>query len=495
MGPFSAAAIVRALDAQPGPRLLPFQRRFLRGAFAPGCDVGALSAPRGSGKTWLLGKLAALAVTPGSPLFHAGEETIVTAGSVEQARLLARAATAVLPGGHLRWTGLSGASFRVGGVHPATDTGIRVISSSGQRAMGLGARNRLLLADEPASWEERAGGLMIQALEGSLGKLPGSRLLVIGTRSPAPVDGWWPRMIRGGARPGRYVQLMAAPDDAEWDSYAVIARANPVVRVNASLRARVLRERDEARTDEARRHTFKLWRLNHHGPAADDMLLSVADWQRIIRREVPGRIGRPAVGIDLGSTRSWSSAVATWENGRMEAWAVVGGIPDLEAREREDGVQAGAYRQLEADGRLHVVEGRETGPVEHLVGVLRTEGIRPGIILADHFQAGRLRDACRDWARVSTRRTRWSEGSEDVASLRELARDFGLSCERTSRRLMALSLSQASVKYDDSGNARIRKRRGNASRDDVAVAASFAAGAVMRRLRRPVRRPMRTVVV
>ncbi len=60
----NAAAVLRALAGQPGPRLLPFQREFVVAAWA--ADISALSSPRGSGKTMLLGRLAALAVTPGS---------------------------------------------------------------------------------------------------------------------------------------------------------------------------------------------------------------------------------------------------------------------------------------------------------------------------------------------------------------------------------------------------------------------------------------------
>ena len=33
--------------------LRPFQKRFVKGALAPGVDVGALSIPRGNGKSWL----------------------------------------------------------------------------------------------------------------------------------------------------------------------------------------------------------------------------------------------------------------------------------------------------------------------------------------------------------------------------------------------------------------------------------------------------------
>ena len=491
----TAASIVAALDRQPGPPLLPFQREFIAGSFADGIDIGAQSAPRSAGKTWLLGKLAALAMTPGSPLFQAGDEAIVAAASVEQARLLAKAADDVLPPGHLRWTGLTGGSFRVSGVHVDSGSGIRVISSSGKRAMGLGAKNRLILFDEPASTDEKAGALQIQALEFSLGKLPGARLLIIGTRSPAPDGNWWPEMIRHGSRPGRFVQLLAGGDDDQWDDYNTIARANPVVRVSASLRARVLRERDEAKADENKRHAFKLWRLNHHGQAADDMLLSVVEWQRVIRRPVADRTGLPVVAVDLGATRSWSAAVAIWPSCRTEAWAVVGGVPGLEERERLDGVPAGTYQRLEEDGRLHVVEGRETSSVEYLIDLLRTEGLRPSVVLGDFFQAGRLRDACRDWSPVVTRRTRYSEGAEDIASLRELVRDHGLSVEGSSRRLLALSLAQAAVVYDSSGSARIVKRRNEASRDDVAVACSMSSGAIMRLKRRPKPRPLRSAIV
>ena len=314
----NAAGLIRALSAQAGPGLLPFQRTFVREAFQEGVDVGALSAPRGAGKTMLLGRLAALAVTPGSPLHHPRETTVAVAGSIDQGRLLAEAADEVLPDGHLKWTGLeTSTAHRIVGRHAPSGTAIRVLSSSGKRALGLGARNRLLLADEPASWDERAGSLMAQALQGALGKLPGSRLLIIGTLSPADPDNWWPRMVRSGSGPGRYVQLMDAPEGAPWDSYQTIARANPVVRVSASLRARVLRERDEARTDAQKRHEFKLWRLNHHGQAGRDMLLTPAEWRRVEAR--PGSGAGPGA-VRLAST--WAPAGAgrpLWPCGRAGA--------------------------------------------------------------------------------------------------------------------------------------------------------------------------------
>ena len=39
--------------------------------------------------------------------------------------------------------------------------------------------------------------------------------------------------------------------------------------------------------------------------------------------------GRPIVGVDLGGGRAWSSAVAYYPNGRVEALAVAPGVPDV----------------------------------------------------------------------------------------------------------------------------------------------------------------------
>ena len=157
--------LIRALDAQPDqPRLVPFQRRFVLRSFADEIEVSALSAPRGAGKTMLLGRIAALALSPGSPIYHRGEEVIVVAGSIDQARLLARACAAAMAT-PVRWTGLTSSSaHRIVGV-ATCGTSLRVISSVGKRALGLGAENRLLLADEPASWEERAGALDVRGTE------------------------------------------------------------------------------------------------------------------------------------------------------------------------------------------------------------------------------------------------------------------------------------------------------------------------------------------
>ena len=72
------------------------------------------------------------------------------------------------------------------------------------------------------------------------------------------------------------------------------------------------------------------YRLNVPSGVESTMLLTVDDWERTAARRVPERDGRPIVSIDLGGGRSWSAAVAIYENGRCECLAVTPGIPSIE---------------------------------------------------------------------------------------------------------------------------------------------------------------------
>ena len=51
-------------------QLRPFQRRFVKGATAPGIDTAALSLPRGNGKSWLAAYLLVWGLSPGDSLTY-----------------------------------------------------------------------------------------------------------------------------------------------------------------------------------------------------------------------------------------------------------------------------------------------------------------------------------------------------------------------------------------------------------------------------------------
>ena len=370
-------------------------------------------------------------------------------------------------------------SQRLSIVHKATNTRLRILSSSAKRAMGL-SQFSIIFADEGAAWGDREGALMWQALTGSLGKRPGQRILAIGTRAPAEAHTWWPELIDAGSGPGIHVETLTAPDDAPWDSWQTLQRVNPLVRVNPSLRRTILRERNAARKNPTLQPGYRAYRLNQQVDTSAEVLVTTADWRRVEAREVPPRKGKPVVGLDLGSERSWSAAWCLWRNGRTECYAVAPGIPDLADRERQDGIQRGLYRKLYEDGSLIIDEGLYVSRPQTLVDHLVEQGITPSAVLCDTFEFGELKGAVNGRWPLVKRRTRWSESTEDISAFRRFTKDGPLSIAPESAALAKLGLSQATAFSDQQGSVHLQKKRHSRSRDDVAIAGTLAAGALAR---------------
>ena len=485
-------AVVAALrDRVP---VLPFHADWIKNTFAPDIEISALSCPRGSAKSWIVGQLAALALRPGSPTWEPGIETLMVSASLEQSRImLGFVREALLDVEHqYRWLD---SGQRLACTHKATGTKLRVLSSSGKRAMGL-SKFSTIYAEEPGSWESRGGALMFDALRQSLGKRAGQRLVLIGTRAPAEDGSWWPAMLDGGSGPGTHVTVLTAPDGEPWDAWDTIRRVNPLVMHNASLRKTILRERDDARRDESQRPAFQAYRLNRQVEVYKDMLVSADAWRRVEAREVPEREGRPIVGLDLGAERSWTGCWAIFPNGRSECYAVCPGIPDLAERERQDGAPRGLYRRLHADGVLVVDDGVRVSRPSTLIDHLLQVGIKPKTIYCDRFILGTLKDAVAGRWPIVDRATRWSEATTDLSGFKQLVADGPLSIAPECRALARVALSQAVVNSDDQGSVRLAKRRHGRSRDDVAVAGVLACGALSRELARatPRRRKRRFVL-
>ena len=191
--------------------ILPWQRRFLRGALAPDVGEAALSVARGNGKTTLLAGVACAALD--GPLMVPRGETIVVAASYQQGRVAFDHALAFM-GDKLAdrkvwriWDTAQQAAIE----NRETGARLRVIGSDPRRAHGLAPV--LVLADEPTQWPSSTGERMRAALLTGLGKVPGSRLVALGTR-PADDAHWFAKMLAGGAG---YAQCHAAgPDDSPF---------------------------------------------------------------------------------------------------------------------------------------------------------------------------------------------------------------------------------------------------------------------------------------
>ena len=333
--------------------LRAFQKQFIKRALASGVDVGCLSLPRGNGKSWLAAHLLERCLTPGDSLHVPGSEYLLCAASIEQARLCYRFIRAELePSGEYRFID---SATRLGISHKESNTRLRVLSSNGRTVMGI-VGCPLLVADEPGSWETVGGTLMYDAIVTALGK-PDSpmKVIIIGTLAPA-TSGWWHDLIDDGTGGSTYVQSLQGNAE-KWGEWPEIRRCNPLTAISADFRKRLLLERDAARLDSRLKARFLSYRLNW--PSGDDstVLLTVTDWERVAAREVPGREGRPIVGVDLGGGRAWSAAVALYANGRVEARAVAPGIPNLAEQERRDRVPAGTYQRLYDAGQLDIAGG------------------------------------------------------------------------------------------------------------------------------------------
>lgn len=464
---------------------LPFQRRFLSRALKPGVAVAALSVPRGEGKSLLAADLLTEAM-PGGCRYLAGGESILLAGSMNQARAVFRFLRERYPCANhkdlkcpvceLRWTD---SYQRIGVTHWPTDTRISVRGKSGKLALGL-ANCPIIVGDEPASWDVLGGQEMIDALITAAGKTQ-QLLCLIGTLAPGAEGGWWRALVAAGSQPGVYVQSLTGDPD-KWASWREVLRVNPVALVNPILREALRREFDEAKRDDRAKARFLSYRLNV--PTADQhsVLLTVDEWKRCLARAVPERRGRPVVGVDLGGGRAWSAATALWPSGRCEAIAIAPGVPSLADQEKRDKVARGTYHKLAAAGVLTTDGDRRVPRVSALVE--RIMPWRPSSVTCDRFRLAELQDAVRGRVLIRPRVQRWSEASEDVRALRSLALDGPLTVEHESRGLLSASLAVANVESDTSGNMRLTKRgSNNTGRDDVAAALVLAGGAHTRRRR------------
>ena len=461
-------------------RLAPFQRRFVTGALAKGTHVACLSGPRGLSKSSLSGWLLGASLDPSGPLFQPGAESVLLAGSIEQARNTFTFLRQVCPPSR-RFRYLDTAT-RLGVVHVDTRTRVRVIGSNAKRAFGL-VNAPLVVGDEPASWEVRGGKMMYDALSTTGGK-SAMKLILIGTRAPAEPPNWWLDLLDGGSIPGTYVQVHAATQLQDgsvpgWDSWRVIRAAHPLVGHNKHLRPKLKAELAAALKSDDAAARFVSYRLNVPTSAAADVLFTVAQWKAVEARPVGSMDGEPVVGIDMGASRSWSAAAILWPSMRVEVISIAPGIPSVAEQEKRDAVAAGTYQKMVDDGSLVIDAGRRVVRVDRLMDAVMR--YRPCLIVGDRYRLQEVADAVAGRCRVQGRVTRWHESTEDVTRARQVAIDEGLSIGPLSAAAVRFALSQAVIETDSSGNMRIAKSRNARGRQDVIMALVLALGRVPRR--------------
>ena len=465
--------------------VLPWQRRFVRGAFAPGVQSAALSVARGNGKTALLSGIAA--ATLDGPLAVPRGETVIVASSFEQARIAFEHALAFMgdkladKGRWKVWDTAQQARIedRLTGVR------VRCIGSDPRRAHGLAPV--LVLADEPAQWPETTGERMVAALRTAAGKQPHSRFVALGTR-PADETHWFSRMLDGGAD---YAQCHAAsPEDPAFQR-RTWAKANPSVNHMPDLLAAIRNEAREAKTDPSMLASFQALRLNlGTSDVLQSTLLDAGTWERIETSESP-EIGQGyALGLDLGTNAAMSAAAAfDGRSGSLDAFAVFPQIPDLRERGLQDGVGR-LYMDMQRRGEL-ILAGQRVSDISILLRTALSRWDKPSVIVCDRWREAELRqelEAVRfPVVPLVTRGMGFLDGAADVREFR--AACLGDRVTPCRSLLLRYAIGEARVLMDPAGNAKLSKnasggRRARA-RDDAAAAAILAVAAGVRQPAKP----------
>ena len=459
---------------------LSFQQKFLdalcRQNDPP--DVCSLSIGRGNGKSWLAGKILARSISPGDQLFVSGAENVLLAASREQAGIVLGFVKDFLEG-------CDGYRWRIGGVtHVETGTAIKIISSDSKRALGLGARTRFIVADEPSAWPKTAGLRLWNAVLGSLGKNR-TQLVVIGTLAPSPTSGpgaWWPDHIAEGCGDGRYTLLIAA-DPERWRDWSEVERVNPCMAVNPFLKRRIEREYKRALVSERAAVPFRQYRLNIGGSEStgEQALISESEWQRVCARPIPPREGAPTIGVDLGGNKSWSAACAVFGlRIELKAWCFSSGNRlHLEDQEAADQVPTGTYQELMKAGGLSIDAGRAVPSVALLLERIWDWG--PAAIVCDNYRAPELHQVVAGRTRVIEKARSGGEATSNIQALRSLLIDKPSGATMESRALLGAAWVQTAFIIDNAGLSKVVKRDQKRSRDDAAQALILAAGEQARR--------------
>ena len=359
------------------------------------------------------------------------------------------------------------------------ETGVRVrcIGSDPRRAHGLAPS--LVLADEPAQWSPTKADAMIAALRTSMGKIPGSRLIALGTR-PDSGDHWFAKLIAGGAS---YCQVHASGKDDPPFRMRTWCKANPSLRYFPALAARYRLEADEAKRDPSMLASFQALRLNLGvSDTVESTLLDADVWQRIETDGDAEADGPYSLGIDLGAGASMSAAAGYWPaSGALRAFAVFPELPDLRERGLRDGV-GGQYTEMARRGEL-VIAGRRVASVPALLREALRRWGHPAVIVSDRWREGNLRDALEaagvPFTSLAFRGQGFKDGGEDVRTFRAACLADTVKPSRSL--LLRSAMAEARVQSDPAANFKLRKMRGGRARDDAVAAAILAVAEGTRR--------------
>ena len=463
--------------------VLPWEKRFIMGAFHRPGD-SALSVARGNGKSALVAAIATAVADPKGPLTGNRREVLCVASSFSQARIVFEDVLYFLRGagndlGDRKLWRLQDSQNMATVEYKPTGARCRALGGDPRRAHGL--RPYLALIDEPSQHDPAKADRMLAAIKTGLGKVPGSRLIALGTK-PANPQHWFTRLLDGGAM---YSQTHAAsPSDPKF-RFSSWRKANPSLEHLPSLLAEIRSEAEDAKKDPAMLAAFDSLRLNlGTSDVVERVLLSAGTWERIEGKGV--RMGPYVLGIDLGGAAAMCAVAGFWsESGLLLVRAAFPGTPDLVERGLRDGVER-AYCDMHKRGELLTLGNHVVDLAEFLGAVLGEWGA-PSCIVCDRWREDLLREAL-DKANVPAcdlviRGQGFKDGGEDLDAFRRAALNGKVTPQESL--LLRSAMREARSIADPAGNEKLCKAteggRRLRARDDAVAAAILAVAEGTRR--------------
>lgn len=459
-------------------KMLDWEQRFLAGALADRVSEAALSVARGNGKSTFMGALATAALAEG-PLAVARGDVIVVAGSAMQATIIAEHVEHFLSvredwGDRAVWRYSKSPRHQI--THLPTQTRLTLYAANPRTSLGLAPR--LVLADEPAAWGRSAlddGREMYASLQTALGKIPGSRLIALGTRAADP-DHWFESLLRHAD----YVQVHSATSKSPMHSRRSWLRANPSLEFMPHLERAIRAESERVKADSSLLPQFQAYRLNLPvAPTAEALLIEAATWRKC---EGEAETSGPCYyGIDLGQSWGMSAVSAYWpKTGALRSLAAYPHEPGLREREVKYGAK-GTYQKMHADGDLLLL-GKRTVPIDELLSAAVERFGRPDGIAADRWKQNELRDALErarfPMTELELRGQGFRDGGADVSAFQRACLEGKVHSQKSL--LLRAAMASSRIERDAAGNQKLTRARKQAA-NDAAVATVLAVGLGIRK--------------
>ena len=370
-----------------------------------------------------------------------------------------------------------------------TGSQVRVLSSRPKSAHGIQAS--LILIDEPSQHETNTRDPLYSALRTSLGKIPGSKLVALGTR-PAESSHWFnklllkPQSLNYSA--DRFQEITSPDGEVEYKEIPIerlgdielIRQANPALDHFPELRKIIESEHRDAMSDPSLLASYRALRLNQG--VSDYAQNSLLDSEHVVNCEarwtkIPeSRKGAYVLGLDLGGGTSMTAAAGYWPiTTGCEILACFPDDPDLQKRQNLDAV-GDLYLRMELEGDLFTCPGKTVDYAFFLTKVLEHFGSRPRAMVCDRYRINELKTALMKLnlgnIPIIFRGQGWRDGAEDVRSFRRAALEGKLGFPQST--LIRSAFAEARTLMDPSNNEKLAKlseggRRRNAKDDAVAA--------------------------